>query len=156
LVDAGWKGRLPQEQKDHYTKRSIRILSKKGLSGGALEREQKQATIRFLAYALMIAQFDLLGRQKDRRVIDISFVPLAPGEPKTLYKRFRIAPSPPGGTTRSAPPWTVQGILLQPHLKPTICTYEDIESDKYVCLEENKVQIEGCHVRADIYGITDG
>ena len=115
------------------------------------DTEKQPAVIRFLAYALMVKQFDLLNKHKDRKIIDISFVPLAPGEPKTLYNRFRITPFPPGGTSRSAPPWTVQGILLWPDLKPTILTYYDLDVDRYVCKEKNSVRVGHCHMRADIY-----
>jgi len=153
LIETGWKGDLPQEQRKHYIKRTIRILSKKGLSKTQIESEKKLAVIRFLAYALMVEQFDLLKRSKDKKIIDISFVPLAPGELKTLYKRFRIAPSPPGGTSRSAPPWTNQGILLLPDFRPAICTYDDINARKYTFIDENSVHIGGCSVRSDIYKI---
>ncbi len=150
LGDAGWKGSLPQRQKEYYMKRAARILSKKEMNTSRIKEEKKSATIRFLAYALMLAQFDLVGRTP-MHIIDVSFVPLAPGEPKELYNRFRIAPAPPGGTRRSAPPWSVQGILTWPNLKPTIYTYLDVESDKYAFKRKHTLQVGSCTIRADLY-----
>ncbi|MGB8951554.1 MAG: hypothetical protein WCC06_02650 [Candidatus Aminicenantales bacterium] len=98
----------------------------------------------------MSVQFDLISR-KEPKVIDLSFVPLAPGEPKTLYKRFRIAPFPPGGTVWSSPPWTVQGILLWPEFKPTIYTYRDVETERLDFVQKFVFPVNGCSVRADIF-----
>ena len=151
LVDAGWQGSLPEEQRAHCQKRSSRILAKKGCPEPDLEREAKLAAIRFLAYSLMVRQFDLLDREEEGGAIDISYVPIAPGEPKTLYRRFRIAPSPPGGTTRSAPPWTVQGIFRWPGMKPSIYTYEDVEAVKMECMKQAEFQMGRCTLRSDIY-----
>ena len=150
LLDVGWKGKLPQVQRDSYMKRAARILSKKKVDEERIKEEKKAATIRFLAYALMLAQFDLVGRGPPQ-VIDVSYVPLAPGEPKELYKRFRIAPMPTGGTSRSAPPWSVQGILALPKCRPTILTYVDVEDERYVFQREYSLKIGCCSVRADLY-----
>jgi hypothetical protein len=124
----------------------------RGISNPArLGKEADQSVIRFLSYALMLAQLDLLERRDHHSTVDISFVPIAPGEPKTLYKRFRIAPSPPGGTSRSAPPWTAQGILLNPDFKPSIFTHTDYLRGKHVFEEEFSFQVNGCTIRADIF-----
>jgi hypothetical protein len=131
-------------------KKAARILSKKKVDEERIKEEKKSATIRFLAYALMLAQFDLVGR-KPPQVIDVSYVPLAPGEPRELYKRFRIAPMPAGGTRRSAPPWSVQGILVLPKYRPTIHTHVDVEEERYVFQREYALKLGHCSVRADLY-----
>lgn len=150
LCDEGWKGTLPREQREYYANRAVKILAKKGFKGNALMSEKKSAVIRFMAYALMIAQFDLLDRRLETTV-DVSFVPLAPGEPRSLYRRFRILAAPPGGTTKSAPPWTVHGVLRWPELKPTIYSYAEVDAGGWTCLHEASIKAGSYPVRADVF-----
>ena len=150
LENAGWKGKLPLEQREHYLARAGHVLTKKRFEKARLDVEAESAVLRFLAYALVIAQYDLAGR-RNPRMLDLSFVPRSPGEPRDLFKKFYIASCPPGGSGKSAPPWTAQGMLLLPDFQPSLCTAADIEDGRYVPVQELTIEIDGCRLRADLF-----
>ena len=109
LIDIGWVGNISPAMRAFYLKRM------QGLYPNENRDFWIDKIIHFFAYGLMISQNDLMGRRNiDRSTIDSCLLRVPPPDlPRKLYSnRLRMRIAPVKICKHSAPPWTVNCIIV--------------------------------------------
>ena len=130
LHENGWIGAISPSMREHYLKRLDQLFPHFS------QEEKISSVLRFFAYGMMVNQKDLFGRKNpDLCTVDFCLLRTPPpGMPKLLHgNRLRKRIIPEKLSKKTAPPWTVKGMLFHDKeadtLKPLLISHADETKD---------------------------
>ena len=124
LLQNGWKGTVPQEQRDYYKARYA--VQYPGMSP-----EKQQFTLaQYFASSIARYKLDALGNDKawEDKYLWLSFVPPVPGSPESLTsKRVYYRTIPSNMTRNHMMPWRSKGYLRvsETEVKPAQASFHE-------------------------------
>lgn len=130
MIDIGWKGIIPDEQREFYRSRYRKLYP----------NENAGMTNRRLAeyFAGSLARYQLGGTgAPNEPFITLSFVPPVPGTPDSLASRRLYYRTLPASMARShMPGWRAKGYLRigEGTVTPKITSFQDLPSDLHQCV----------------------